>query len=70
MPFCTFPTSFPCAAKAASLPVRIHDLRRVYSALAGQWLFYMRYQQTHYPYLFSLAVRTNPFDQNASVQIS
>jgi hypothetical protein len=25
--------------------------------------------KTYYPYLFSLAVRTNPFDANASVEV-
>ncbi|MBU0494992.1 MAG: potassium channel family protein [Chloroflexi bacterium] len=42
------------------------DITRVYAGLAGQWLEYMRYLQVEYPYLFSLAVRTNPFDRDAS----
>lgn len=43
------------------------DLLRVYRNLAVQWVDYMRYLKGNYPYLFSLAMRTNPFDQNASV---
>jgi len=42
------------------------DLRRVYDLLTPEWVEYMRYQKTHYPYLFSLAMRKNPFDDNAS----
>jgi hypothetical protein len=43
------------------------DLLRVYKNLAVQWVDYVRYLKRNYPYLFSLAMRTNPFDQNASV---
>ncbi len=42
------------------------DMTRVYRLLAIQWLAYMRYLQKAYPFLFSLALRTNPFDENAS----
>jgi hypothetical protein len=42
------------------------DIKRAYVLLVHQWLSYMEYLKTHYPYLFSLALRTNPFDQNAS----
>ena len=45
------------------------DICRAYHLLILQWLEYMRYQKKHYPYLFSLAVRTNPFDEKASVII-
>lgn len=34
--------------------------------LAGEWLAYMGHLRESYPYLFSLAARTNPFDRNAS----
>jgi len=46
------------------------DARRVYTQLALQWLSYMKYLKTNYPYLFSLAIRTNPFDQTSSAIIS
>ncbi|MCE5297980.1 MAG: hypothetical protein LLF84_03420 [Methanoregulaceae archaeon] len=43
------------------------DLVRVYRNLSIQWVDYMKYLKKNYPYLFSLAMRTNPFDQEASV---
>ena len=43
-----------------------NDMKRVYERLVHQWLDYMRYQKEHYPYLFSLSMRTNPFDKKAS----
>ncbi|RPI39771.1 MAG: two pore domain potassium channel family protein [Methanoregulaceae archaeon] len=43
------------------------DLNRVYHLLMIEWLTYMQYLRHHYPYLFSLAMRRNPFDKNASV---
>lgn len=46
------------------------DLERVYLLLIGQWLDYMQHLNNNYPYLFSLAVRTNPFDPGANVEIS
>lgn len=42
------------------------DITRAYSLLVLQWLDYMRHLKDNYPFLFSLAMRTNPFDQNAS----
>jgi len=42
------------------------DINRVYGLLIREWLVYMRHLKTHYPYLFSLAMRTNPFDAKAS----
>ena len=46
------------------------DIERVYRNLGGQWIAYMRYLKNNYPYLFSLAMRTNPFDRNASPVIT
>lgn len=43
------------------------DLTRVYSQLVIEWLEYMQHLKKKYPYLFSLSMRTNPFDTNASV---
>jgi len=45
------------------------DVKRVYTQLALQWLEYMKYLKVSYPYLFSLAIRTNPFDQTATVAV-
>jgi hypothetical protein len=35
-----------------------------------EWLTYMQYLKQYYPYLFSLAMRKNPFDRNASVIVT
>ena len=43
------------------------DIKRAYALLIVEWLSYMKYARENYPYLFSLAMRTNPFDQSASV---
>ncbi|MFA6217731.1 MAG: hypothetical protein WDL87_08805 [Candidatus Omnitrophota bacterium] len=43
------------------------DMRRVYGLLILDWLSYMEHLHKSYPYLFSLAMRTNPFDAAASV---
>ena len=45
------------------------DISRVYGQLAGEWVRYIAYLNRNYPYLYSLAVRTNPFDPGASVII-
>lgn len=45
------------------------DIRRAYVALITQWLAYMRHLKREYPYLFSLALRTNPFDLNATITV-
>ena len=42
------------------------DMKRAYHLLVHQWLDYMEYLKVNYPYLFSLAMRTNPFDRGAS----
>lgn len=42
------------------------DMKRVYRLLARQWLAYMGHLKRNHPYLFSLALRMNPFDRNAS----
>lgn len=42
------------------------DINRAYRHLALAWLRYMQHLKANYPYLFSLAMRSNPFDENAS----
>ena len=42
------------------------DIHRVYNLLVLQWLQYMKYLKNVHPYLFSLAMRTNPFDRAAT----
>lgn len=42
------------------------DVKRSYSLLVRQWVMYLAYLKVSFPYLFSLAVRTNPLDRTAS----
>jgi hypothetical protein len=42
------------------------DIRRAYILFVASWLDYMSHLKQNYPYLFSLAMRTNPFDEEAS----
>ena len=42
------------------------DIKRAYALTSRQWLDYMKYLKGSYPYLFSHAMRTNPFDTEAS----
>jgi hypothetical protein len=45
------------------------DIKRAYIMLVTEWLAYMKHLKESYPYLFSLAVRTNPFDPAASPEV-
>jgi hypothetical protein len=47
-----------------------NDINRVYSSLIYEWVNYLYYLKLHYPYMFSIAVRTNPFDDNASIYVN
>jgi hypothetical protein len=42
------------------------DIKRAYTLLVQRWLNHARYLKDNYPYLFSLVMRTNPFDETAS----
>jgi voltage-gated potassium channel len=44
----------------------VGDVNRAYHLLVHQWLDYMGHMKANYPYLFSLSMRTNPFNSNAS----
>jgi len=46
------------------------DIRRAYQRLLLQWLAYMRHLRDDYPYLFSLASRTNPFNPAAAPEVT
>lgn len=45
------------------------DIKRAYGQLVSEWLSYMEHLKDNYPYLFSLAVRTNPFNPEARVVV-
>jgi hypothetical protein len=46
------------------------DIKRAYVLIVGAWLDYMEHLKNRYPYLFSLAMRTNPFDRQASAVVT
>ncbi|MDF9409745.1 MAG: hypothetical protein A4E52_00786 [Pelotomaculum sp. PtaB.Bin013] len=46
-----------------------NDMKRAYIFLITEWLQYMKHLSKDYPYLFSLAIRTNPYDPNATPEI-
>jgi hypothetical protein len=45
------------------------DIERAYRLLVSEWLAYMKHLKNAYPYLFSLAIRTNPFIPNLSPEV-
>jgi len=47
-----------------------NDARRVYVELLLEWLSHLAHLKKAYPYLFSLEMRTNPFDPDSSVVVS
>ena len=46
------------------------DIERAYGLLILEWLAYMMHLKEDYPFLFSFAARTNPFDTDAQAEIS
>lgn len=45
------------------------DIARAYGRLAGEWLEYVEHLKAKYPYLFSLVVRTHPFQEHPSAVV-
>ena len=46
-----------------------NDMKRAYTLLLSEWLDYMKHLKENYPYLFSFAMRTNPFDPDATPEM-
>jgi hypothetical protein len=46
-----------------------NDVKRAYTLLLKEWIFYVRHLQTGYPFIFSFITRTNPFDPAACVEV-
>ncbi len=44
------------------------DIQRAYVGILGQWIAYLKHLRDDYPYIFSLAIRNNPFNKHASIQ--
>ena len=42
------------------------DINRAYKKLVEQWFVYLKHLKKQYPYLYSLAVRKNPFNPDAN----
>ena len=42
------------------------DIKRLYGHLAAEWLSYTEHLKSKYPFLFSLVVRTHPFQEHPS----
>jgi hypothetical protein len=45
------------------------DMTRAYKALIKEWVLYMEHLSKDYPFLYSFAVRKNPFNKNACIEI-
>ena len=46
------------------------DVKRMYGHLVAQWLSYVEHLKEQYPYLFSLTLRTQPFQENPSAVVT
>lgn len=46
------------------------DIKRSYHLIVAEWIIYLKHLKNNYPFLFSLAVRTNPFNREASVVVT
>lgn len=46
------------------------DIRRAYTNLLKQWVIYLQHLKSDYPYLYSLAVRNNPLNPDARVELT
>ena len=42
------------------------DIQRLYDHLASEWLDYVEHLKTNYPFLYSLVLRTHPFQEHPS----
>jgi hypothetical protein len=42
------------------------DIKRTYILIVHEWLRYVKHLKENFLYLFSLAMRMNPFDQRVS----
>jgi len=47
----------------------MNDCKRAYILLGIEWIDYINHMRVHYPYLFSLAIRMNPFVEKPDMQI-
>ena len=45
------------------------DIKRMYDNLTSEWLDYVQHLKTSYPFLFSLVLRTHPFQESPSATV-
>jgi hypothetical protein len=45
------------------------DMTRAFKLVVTEWLEYMKHLKNNYPYLFSIAIRTNPFNTDARIEV-
>lgn len=46
------------------------DINRMYGRLVAEWVAYVKYLKADYPFLFSLVVRTHPFQAHPSATVT
>jgi len=46
-----------------------NDIQRAYGFLVSEWIAYLQYLRDSYPHLYSLAVRTNPLNPDATPEV-
>ena len=46
------------------------DIQRMYDHLASEWLDYVQHLKANYPFLFSLILRTHPFQEHPSAVVT
>lgn len=46
------------------------DMERAYGRAISEWFEHLRHLRVRYPYLFSLAVRANPIDEEQGVEVT
>lgn len=47
----------------------LKDIDRVYCQLIYEWVNYLFYLKDRHPYIFSIILRTNPFDKKSDIYI-
>jgi len=59
----------PIEAPPADLAHLSIDIKRAYHGIIKEWILYIVHIKKEYPFLFSLALRSNPFNNKSSVVI-
>ncbi len=57
-----------CTISAEDHEHLVIDMTRAYNNLIVEWVKYIEHLKDAYPYLYSYALRTNPFDDNATIE--